>query len=390
MQKLFSRLFPPVELPEPIAPGIYHCMIPEDVEAPNRLHLRIEPNGNGLLLVNAAIALHLNQTAAEHVYFWVMGKSESEAAQEVARRYHVAQAKALKNQQEIREQVLRLAETPDLDPVLFIGLDRTEPYSEIPTAPYRIDCALTYRCDLSGGYDSLARERVDKELSTDEWKLILQKIWDAGIPHVTFTGGEPCLRDDLPALITFSENLGQLTGLLTDGKRLKEKDFLSALDQSGLDHILITFNPHDPESRAGLESALATEIFTAVHLIVGDETAIETLEELAQLGVTSISLSSESAALESPLQAARNHAAYIGMELIWDLPAPFSSHNPISLELEGRLAGDGRAWLYVEPDGDVLPAQGIDHILGNILRDPWEEIWERAQAWYIEQAPDPA
>ncbi len=32
--------------------------------------------------------------------------------------------------------------------------------------------------------------------------------------------------------------------------------------------------------------------------------------------------------------------------------------------------------LYVEPDGDVLPAQGIaNQILGNLLRDPWEKIY---------------
>jgi MoaA/NifB/PqqE/SkfB family radical SAM enzyme len=41
-----------------------------------------------------------------------------------------------------------------------------------------------------------------------------------------------------------------------------------------------------------------------------------------------------------------------------------------------RLAGAGRAWLYVEPDGDVLPDQSIDRVLGNFLRDPWEKIWQ--------------
>ena len=36
-------------------------------------------------------------------------------------------------------------------------------------------------------------------------------------------------------------------------------------------------------------------------------------------------------------------------------------------------SGAGKTWLYVEPDGDVLPAQGMaDNVLGNFLRDPWE------------------
>jgi len=56
---------------------------------------------------------------------------------------------------------------------------------------------------------------------------------------------------------------------------------------------------------------------------------------------------------------------------------PYSALNPVSLELEGNEVpeGAGRAWLYVEPDGDVLPAQGVNRVLGNILRDPWEQIW---------------
>jgi organic radical activating enzyme len=389
MQKLLSRFFTSEEKPDPIAPGIYHRMIPEDIENPNRLHLRLEPNGSGILLVNAAIILHLNATAAEHVYFWLMGNSEVEAAHKIAQRYRVSQSKAVKNQREIREQVMRLAETPDLDPVLFIGLDRTDPHSDVPQAPYRMDCALTYKTDRSGSYDPHARARVDTELSQAEWMDILSKAWDAGIPHVTFTGGEPCLREDLPALITHSEALGQVTGLLTDGQRLADPDYLASLDQSGLDHILITLDPGNPESVKGLDAALATEIFTAVHLIVDDSGAISILDDLVNKGVTAVSLTARSADAEASLQDAHDHAAYLGLDLIWDLPVPYSSRNPISLELESQLQGDARTWIYVEPDADVLPAQGIDFILGNILRDPWDQIWMQAKAWYAEQfAPE--
>jgi MoaA/NifB/PqqE/SkfB family radical SAM enzyme len=70
--------------------------------------------------------------------------------------------------------------------------------------------------------------------------------------------------------------------------------------------------------------------------------------------------------------------AEFGIDLIWDITAPYSASNPISLELEEVPQGAGRAWLYVEPDGDVLPTQGVNQVLGNILRDPWEEIWNNA------------
>jgi hypothetical protein len=66
------------------------------------------------------------------------------------------------------------------------------------------------------------------------------------------------------------------------------------------------------------------------------------------------------------------------MTLRWDLPVPYSAENPVAHETveDGVPDGAGKAWLYVEPDGDVLPTQGeAEHILGNILKDPWEKIY---------------
>jgi MoaA/NifB/PqqE/SkfB family radical SAM enzyme len=69
------------------------------------------------------------------------------------------------------------------------------------------------------------------------------------------------------------------------------------------------------------------------------------------------------------------------MQPTWDLPVPYSSLNPVALELKQANRnipeGAGSAWLYVEPDGDVLPQQGVNRVLGNLLRDPWEKIWKR-------------
>jgi MoaA/NifB/PqqE/SkfB family radical SAM enzyme len=65
------------------------------------------------------------------------------------------------------------------------------------------------------------------------------------------------------------------------------------------------------------------------------------------------------------------------------MPVPYSSNNPVALELEKAdeeiaIEGAGKAWLYVEPDGDVLPAQGLsEQIMGNLLTDEWEQIWKK-------------
>jgi MoaA/NifB/PqqE/SkfB family radical SAM enzyme len=263
-------------------------------------------------------------------------------------------------------------------------MDRTEPYADYPSAPYRLDLALTYQCDPDGTLDPLARRRVDRELNTTEWKQILATAWEAGIPHVTFTGGEPTLRSDLPDLIAFAEEIGQVTGLLTDGRRLTDETYLESLSQAGLDHILVALVVGDTLSMQGLKNALVTDVFTAVHLTLTPEmigVVNKTLEEVVAIGVPAISLSTSDTneKMAQELSEAREYAASLALDLIWDLPAPYSSTNPIALELDVPPVGAGRAWLYVEPDGDVLPAQGISQVLGNLLRDPWSDIWSAAQ-----------
>ncbi|HLO14324.1 MAG TPA: hypothetical protein VK206_05820, partial [Anaerolineales bacterium] len=62
----------------------------------------------------------------------------------------------------------------------------------------------------------------------------------------------------------------------------------------------------------------------------------------------------------------------------FDLPVPYSASNPVVYEAQENTIpeGAGKAWLYVEPDGDVLPSQGnSDKVLGNLLRDDWEKIY---------------
>jgi len=107
------------------------------------------------------------------------------------------------------------------------------------------------------------------------------------------------------------------------------------------------------------------------------------MDRLKTLGVTHVSLSASSAELKPALLAAREQVAAHDLNLVWDLPVPYSDMNPVSVELESTEeapVGAGKAWLYVEPDGDVLPGQGINRPLGNLLEEDWDAIWSRAHS----------
>jgi MoaA/NifB/PqqE/SkfB family radical SAM enzyme len=221
---------------------------------------------------------------------------------------------------------------------------------------------------------------VERELTTEEWQSILDKAWAAGIPHITFTGGEATLRNDLPALVTHAEMNGQVCGLLSDGLKLADHDYLHSLLIAGLDHLLFILQPENPASWQALETILPEDLYTTVHLTVtpqGLKTVEETLARLARLGVRSLSLSYADTALHDAAPSQQNQAAALGLTLRWDLPVPYSAENPVARETleDAAPSGAGKAWLYVEPDGDVLPAQGLaNQVLGNFLKDPWEQI----------------
>jgi MoaA/NifB/PqqE/SkfB family radical SAM enzyme len=280
------------------------------------------------------------------------------------------------------DRIQILASTPDLDPVTYLDFERQKPFSGEISAPYRLDCALTYSLPADEAPDAAPIERVARELSTAEWGSILDKAWAAGIPHVVFTGGEAALRDDLPELITHAEGLGQVSGLLSDGLRLADEMYLDRLLNAGLDHLLLVLQPENEQSWQAVGNAMVEDLSVAVHLTLTPEIqaqASSILERLAGMGVCRISITASDPGLADGLAAAREMAAVLQMDLVWNLPVPYSARHPVAMEAgDALIEGAGRAWLYVEPDGDIRPAQGDPKVLGNLLRDPWEKVWGRS------------
>lgn len=383
MNKFYASLKDLFSSPSFIPPGVYHYQSPPTADEQYRLHLRIEEDGRGLLIINAATVLHLNQTAAEYAYHIIQQTPEDEVVRMVSNRYETEADQIQKDFHEFKTKIQTMIEMPDLDPVHYLDIDRTKPYAGAISAPYRMDCALTYRLPTDSNPDLAPSRRVDRELTTEEWKTIINKAWEAGIPHISFTGGEPTLREDLIDLITYAEKKGQVTGLLSDGFRLSDDAFFQDLLMTGLDHLMFALTPLREGSWAVLKKTLAEDLYTTVHITIHPE-FVQHLEnmitKLKELGANALSLSVSSpqdSALDRALKNARTHAAEIGLPLKWDIPVPYSAHNPVALEVEAKETpeGAGKAWIYVEPDGDVLPSQGKDRILGNLLHDPWDEVW---------------
>jgi MoaA/NifB/PqqE/SkfB family radical SAM enzyme len=381
LNTIFQNLKTRSSQPKPAATGLFHYLR----EAPGeriRIHLRVDPDGSGLLLVNASRVLHLNPTAALMAKLALEATPPEKAIQGIQKAYQVPASQASADYTQFCDQLDELVRPDGACPLHELEVETVLPFSARPSAPYRMDLALTYRCNNDCAHCYNARPRSFAEQDTAHWKLILDRVWEQGIPHVVFTGGEPTLRDDLPELVTHAEKLGQVSGLLSDGLRLADEVYLGKLLLAGLDHLMIVLDPENEQSWQAVGNTMVEDLSVAVHLTLTSgnrEGFIAYLERLAGMGVRQVSLSTVAAALANDLRLARERLAALNLELVWNLPVPYYALHPVALETSSpQLEGAGRAWLYLEPDGDVRPSQGDKRLLGNFLNDSWEKIWKGA------------
>src|SRR5512145_1171208 len=112
---------------QPLPAGIHHLQATQD-EKPYRLHLRLNKDGSGLLILNASTVLQLNPTAAEYAFHFIKGTAPEEAANQISARYRVNKKIALDDFNNFADQIHTLISTPDLDPASFLNFERAQPH----------------------------------------------------------------------------------------------------------------------------------------------------------------------------------------------------------------------------------------------------------------------
>jgi len=114
-------------------------------------------------------------------------------------------------------------------------------------APVGLLAELTHRCPLQCPYCSnpLELERVNNELTTEEWCSVMRQAGEMGILQIHLSGGEPTARKDLEEIVSAASEAGLYTNLITAAVTLK-RDRLEDLQKRGLDHVQISFQDVDP------------------------------------------------------------------------------------------------------------------------------------------------
>lgn len=389
---------------------MHHLRVEEGDYRGLRLHLRLEKDGSGVLVINASRVVFLNKTATEIVHYFIRGQNEDQTLRSLLKRYKVDVETARKDIKETLFAINSLAKSPDVCPVSYLNVEKIEPFQRESSAPYRMDLALTYRCNNRCIHCYAGGPRQTSELTTEEWFRVIDRLHGLGIPQVVFTGGEPTLRDDLTALIAQTQKLELVAGLVTNGRKLKDVDYLKSLIEAGLDHVQVTVESHDPkvhdnitgasgswkETMQGLKNALAMPIYTVTNTTLSQHNVdnIEaTIEFLHGIGVKQFACNSliysgkapevaksfalEEASLEPVLERIKDKTRRLNMEFTWYTPTQYCEVSPLQLELGIKSCSAARISMAIEPDGTVIPCQSyITAPLGNILKDSWGKIWE--------------
>lgn len=401
----FRRIEDMLSRSDPLEPGLYHYQFGDQYEG-IRFHLRVEPDGTGILSVNAQKILHLNETATEYAKLILDDADEDAVVKRLRSRYSVKRERVLADYRDLKETIGSFSDETKVCPISYLDIERIQPFSTPASAPYRMDFALTYRCDNRCPHCYVERPRDYPEMDTGQWKRALEKLWELGIPHVVFTGGEATVRADLVELVEYAEDLGLITGLLTNGRNLGKEGLMDRLSEAGLDHVQITLESHLEEIHdgmvgcggafretvKGIEAAVASPVYVITNSTITSrnrDTIEETVDFLHDLGLETIAMNGiiytggaaeggmgvPEEEMGAILLRARDRAFSHGMRFIWYTPTRYCRLDPVGLGLGLKQCTAAKYNMCVEPNGDVIPCQSYYSAVGNLLQDEWDDIW---------------
>lgn len=289
-------------------------------------------------------------------------------------------------------------------------------YANEMKAPHRIDLMISsmqkdghWNCNQKCIHCYAAGQKYadQKELTTEEWKKIIDKCREACIPQLTFTGGEPTKREDLAELIDYSRWF--VTRLNTNGVLLTE-ELCQKLYQASLDSVQVTFYSANPEEHnqlvgapnwektvTGIKNAIKAGLPISINtpLCSINKNYLETLKYLHELGIKYVSCSGlivtgnakteaskETQLSEEELYGILKEACVYAnenlMEISFTSPGWVAEEKLTELGLVIPSCGACLSNMAIAPDGEVVPCQswlGEDAGLGNMLTTEWEKIW---------------
>ncbi len=430
-------IIPAVEASQPhealqpltLRPGLTHYRLERNGQWV-RYHLRVENNGQALLLVAAAEAVRLTRSGAIAAFGVLEGKSDEEISRDLANSQYAASIIA-----DVRKMIAELGTPNKRYPVFNLTdpLDDTNPSGLI--APFQADIVL-------GNWETT--------------KPCLDALWQAGIPHVRFIGADPreldpnvfnhseldhrqfnaSRIDALCKAVQYAEDIGMIAGLRMRASSLlhvapdSEQSVLDRVAELGLDYIAVPWGVeaalHDRLFGEGdydhlwkgirradhweLTSVLEVGLFRENVQMFDDqldkavEQGVQNVEVFA-LATTDTSqgdkaVDADKAVWCTPFepQNMRQLASWVEdladdrqVRVIW-LP-PLTSRRPMTCEVLSQLVKSGPRTsgdvsIRVRHDGQVIASHGPVQPVGRVQLNAWPQLWNHPNFYEFREVID--
>ena len=379
-----------------------------------REYVFIRPEDN-LLILRPNRVHHLNATATAMLQDLYSQEQVDVAGlvSQMATRYHVSETQIAQDLDRLlRSLSLVLQGRTGCAP----AVKSTSFGSHRRKYPVLSEIAVTYHCQnkcffcYAGSPD---RGRSVPEMNTAELRIILDKIVDqARVPTVSFTGGEPTLRVDLPGVLAWIDLLYISTNLITNGLKCAEEEYVAQLAEAGLNSAQVSLEAGDAATHdavvthpgafertlQGVRCLKGAGIHTHTNTTINarNRDALPALIDLlAKMGQEYLSMNlvirtGEAVGvpdvrydgIREVVVRLKERAEERGMRFVWYSPVPYCLFNPAAhgLGSQGCSAADGL--LSIAPDGQVLPCSSFEGGIGNLLNEDFATIWNRREARY--------
>ncbi|MHA1229192.1 MAG: PqqD family peptide modification chaperone [Candidatus Helarchaeota archaeon] len=285
--------------------------------------------------------------------------------------------------------------------------------------PVLSEIALTYRCNNKCVfcYSGSSPYKKTKELPPDKIKKIISIIrWDAKVPSISFTGGEPTLVKELPLYIKYARKLGMRVNLISNGRKCKDHNYSRRLVEAGLHSAQISLEGsnhkiHDAITgkKGSFEDtvngilnlkSLGINVHTnttinkmnlhdLINLVdfLKDELKMEYFSMNMVIYTGSSLKETEKVMVKYSeigkyIKEVYYHAVDKNIRFIWYSPLCYKYFHPISLNLDLKSCAACQGLLSVSPSGDVLPCSSFKTGIGNLLKQDFKEIWSNKSALY--------
>jgi MoaA/NifB/PqqE/SkfB family radical SAM enzyme len=289
-------------------------------------------------------------------------------------------------------------------------------YAAYMLAPHRMDLMISamkkdgsWHCNQKCLHCYAANQPLAEvpELDTDQWLAIIRKCRDIGIPQLTFTGGEPTMRNDLVELVNAAQWF--VTRLNTNGRMLSAP-LCHDLYEASLDAVQVTLYAADAATHnllvgangfddtvCGIKNALAAGLNVSINtpLCSKNTDYAKTLEFAHSLGIRYVTCSGlipTGGAATDPsratrlsrteligvLQPAMDYVTKNGMEINFTSPGWLQDTDLLAMGFtQIPSCGACLSNMAIAPDGTILPCQSwlSGPGLGNLLHTPWHKVW---------------